>query len=860
MVHPSLLFVLFMLHTTTPTVYYVTPEYNNDDANNTLSHYLGHSDEYFTSNSQLRFLPGEHILNANLILKNISNFTLIEINSSIIHCIPHVSVMVVNVTTFKFENMNLINCGKSQARFLYINFKQMIDNHINDEHIAAVLLYNCTSVIIKDTNLLVDAYSTGLLVVNTMNMTEITNVKVQINCNSTPSSYTQPLGRGILFYYNDRNITNNTFANVTFHNFHYKIHDLCLHYQQYVMKILLYQNQYSVSITIRDTLFSNLINTTALFCHMAAYEFNATNELFILNSIIHNNTGNSWVKMFDIMLHRSQCTYDSPFIGYTQKAQDLIIFKNCSFMNNTNMEAMIYITPKSSARIIGYLLIHLIKFTNNNATHFMKVKSVTEVSPWLLTTNISICQLNASLNEHHDGDSLISLTNGYISFEESVINENQYYESILQLHLSVSVCSGYNELNGNHARHILKAKRGSYFIAKNNAILNMSENTVYVVAKQIRTIADDAKPICPLQFWNSQSAYNDLDSLNIKIVMLNNVHMMSKNLQGEDLLLKNCVWLAGFAFYKINAKVVYQRILVIQNIVINKTTERSIPLSVCPCSTSNNMSCYSPNLGSLFPGQTLQINLIVRKQNKISGNQSTTLVASNTPDNDCSIKDSYQLSQTHLNSGCNNYTYTIWPSHKHITECLLFIGLIDTPEMFYVQIKPCPKGFTLQEHKRSCNCDPLLNNIIRSCNLDDQTVFRPAKSWISADTVNGSHTYHVSQLCPFDYCLLQSSHLDLDTPDMQCQFSRSGLLCGHCQQGLSTVFGSSQCKHCSNISVLIVLPIAIAGMVLVTMLFLFNITVTNGSINSFIFYVNMISINYSMFCHEKYSVYCTLLH
>ena len=156
MVHPSLLFVLFILHTTTPNIYYVTPEYDNDDANNTLSHYLDHNDEFFTSNSQLRFLPGEHILNADLVLKNINNFTLIGINSTIIHCILHVSLMVVNVTIFKIENMNLINCGKRQAVFLYINFEQIIeliiDNHLNDEHIAAVLLYNCTSVIIKDTN------------------------------------------------------------------------------------------------------------------------------------------------------------------------------------------------------------------------------------------------------------------------------------------------------------------------------------------------------------------------------------------------------------------------------------------------------------------------------------------------------------------------------------------------------------------------------------------------------------------------------------------------------------------------------------------------------------------------------------
>ena len=390
MVHPSLFFLLLVLHTTTPNIYYVTPEYGNtdDDTNNTLSHYLNHTDKYFTSNSQLCFLPGKHILSADLILKNISNFTLTGINFTIIHCISHVSVMVVNVTNFKFENIKLVNCGKSQETFLYSDFKQMIeimiDNHINDEHSTAILLYNCTSVVIKNTNMLVDKYSTGLLAVNVMNITEITNVNVQINCNSIPSAYTQPLGRGILFYYNDRNGTNDTFANVTICRFHYNTHDLCLHYQQYVMKFLLYQNQYNVSITIKDTLFSNLINTTALFCHMAACEFNATNKLIILNSTIHDNTGNSQLKMFDIMLHRSQCTYDSPFIGYTQKVQNLIVFRNCSFMNNTNMEAMIYITPKSSARIIGYFLIQQTKFIKNNATHFMKVKSEAEISSWLL--------------------------------------------------------------------------------------------------------------------------------------------------------------------------------------------------------------------------------------------------------------------------------------------------------------------------------------------------------------------------------------------------------------------------------------------------------------------------------------------
>ena len=60
---------------------------------------------------------------------------------------------------------------------------------------------------------------------------------------------------------------------------------------------------------------------------------------------------------------------------------------------------------------------------------------------------------------------------------------------------------------------------------------------------------------------------------------------------------------------------------------------------------------------------------------------------------------------------------------------------------------------------------------------------------------------------------------------MQCQFNRSGVLCGHCQQGFSAVFGSPRCKQCSNVYLLITMPLAIAGIVLVIILFALNLTV-----------------------------------
>jgi len=95
--------------------------------------------------------------------------------------------------------------------------------------------------------------------------------------------------------------------------------------------------------------------------------------------------------------------------------------------------------------------------------------------------------------------------------------------------------------------------------------------------------------------------------------------------------------------------------------------------------------------------------------------------------------------------------------------------------------------------------------------------------------------------------ILQSSSLNFSTLNSQCQFNRSGILCGQCQQGLSTIFSSSHCQQCSNYYLFLILPIAIAGIVLVLLLFILNLTVTDGTINGFILYVNIISINTPLF-------------
>ena len=270
---------------------------------------------------------------------------------------------------------------------------------------------------------------------------------------------------------------------------------------------------------------------------------------------------------------------------------------------------------------------------------------------------------------------------------------------------------------------------------------------------------------------------------------------------------------------------------------------------------SSSISCTEHKLGSIFPGQTLNVNLAMHK---VPEQNSTTMIAKTKelPPYACTVVNVAEIIQEHPSDGCHQYNYTIWSDKS---ECELYLGTEDKPEIFYVNLKNCPVGFSLQHSKKACCCDPNLDSMyisISSCNLDDATVLHPANSWISADSINKSYTYYVTSHCPFDYCLPHSSDHNLSDPDLQCQFYRSGVLCGKCQQGLSAVFGTSQCKSCTNYYLFIVIPIAVAGFILVLLIFIFNFTVTDGNINTFILYANIISINFSLFCTHHY--YCRL--
>ena len=132
--------------------------------------------------------------------------------------------------------------------------------------------------------------------------------------------------------------------------------------------------------------------------------------------------------------------------------------------------------------------------------------------------------------------------------------------------------------------------------------------------------------------------------------------------------------------------------------------------------------------------------------------------------------------------------------------------------------------------------------------------------WIGYDQ---SHRLTVNPYCPFDYCVNDKVVFPLTSTDIQCAYNRSGLLCAACKnsqcnnslacnsKGYSLVLGSSHCKQCTNIYLLLLIPLAVMGIALVFLLFVCKLTVASGTLSGIVFYPNIVGANHTIFIPVK---------
>ena len=288
----------------------------------------------------------------------------------------------------------------------------------------------------------------------------------------------------------------------------------------------------------------------------------------------------------------------------------------------------------------------------------------------------------------------------------------------------------------------------------------------------------------------------------------------------------------------------------------------SVPFQVCKC-TNSKPDCNITRISvTLLPGQSYELEAIAVGQEH--GTVPSTIraeFARQSSRGQLQQMEYVQSTGTH----CTKLTYTVqFSSKSHLLKLTTISKTWKKRKGFKISFhrKECTVGFTYDTDEGRCTCNQVLTDHGIECDIQTLRVNRQSPKWISITYVHLPHSHQqsgvlVHDYCPFDYCIATgriTQPLDLLYPNQQCAFNRSGILCGECQTNFSHVLGTSKCKQCTKPWIALITPlIAIAGVALVVGLMLLNLTVSVGTINGLIFYVNIVRANQAIFFPHEMS-------
>ena len=267
----------------------------------------------------------------------------------------------------------------------------------------------------------------------------------------------------------------------------------------------------------------------------------------------------------------------------------------------------------------------------------------------------------------------------------------------------------------------------------------------------------------------------------------------------------------------------------------------SHPVRICLCTENHEINCTlrSLTVSDKSAGQT--INLL-----------GTVVDQDNNPKASY-IRAGYNETTAELGKGegrrktgnnCSALSYHIFTRNHSATLILQQEGICESSNFssvtVYIKVKSCPRGF--EQINDQCKCDKRLSNRFKGivCDINADTIAtKESTTWLRYD----EHYLKVQANCPLDYCQA-TSDISLENPDEQCANNRSGVICGSCQDNYSVGLGGSKCLQCtSNFPLIWLIPVfAVAGVALVALLLVCNMTISHGTLNGLIFYANVISI------------------
>ena len=290
----------------------------------------------------------------------------------------------------------------------------------------------------------------------------------------------------------------------------------------------------------------------------------------------------------------------------------------------------------------------------------------------------------------------------------------------------------------------------------------------------------------------------------------------------------------------------------ILTVVADSNTSQGItsqPYGLCVCNGSDrSQECARSKGFVIHRGQTFTVPLFAIAQGDSFASTMVTAITSHT----ASLK--LMQSPQHLPPYCSNLTFNLYSTEENEKLTLYPEGPCHDTGNAKVTITlvllPCPHGF-IPASDGHCECDQRLHMFEVTCAIEEDFYYTRkaiAGFWMGADFINGScEGLVLYKTCPVEYCTTDETNMTLHDLDVQCVPGRVGVLCGGCAPQYSLMIGSSRCKQCSNTNLVLILPFAAAGILLVMFLSVLRLTVATGIMNSLILYANIVQVNKRLF-------------
>ena len=595
----------------------------------------------------------------------------------------------------------------------------------------------------------------------------------------------------------------------------------------------------------------------------------ATNTISISNIgfrnckevLIESNLKKAKVKLKDCILNKSCLN-----LNFTKDIREAeITISNSSIMNSNCIDGMVQISSTPTVRTCFHSIItfHNISVTKKYSPFLI----VSELQVQVMLRGHCIFQNNKDFRIQINNSTLL-FSGAKVEFDNNRLNTSTTQSSTIfakQAKITFKDSAVMFSKNEGLPGGGITAAESTMIVIEDNVTINFTENVgLYGGALFLST--------------DSQVIFNATQSaLNATINFVNNTAQFGGgmyvadrgysevksvfDLRGDSELVKinfqkNLALLGGDQIYGGWIWLTEQRgdithILNFNTDDNNQNLIASDPVRICLCSKDEVIECKKTESMLTIHGCTLDLSLVAVGQNF------TPVVAYVEAAIERSIEASPAIEV--LQKQCTNikYTINIDPGLQkeitiHLEPYLNYARLPDrfndsTFQRLFTQLaiplkkKGCALGYMEKENSCECICLPLLTSIELNCDANGH-ISREKQQWVGVMHTTSENAIVIAHKhCPFDYCRADKNPISLDDPDKQCTFNRSGILCGGCETNFSRILGSSKCKKCSNHNLIIIIPgVLLAGLILVILLILLDLTVSVGTINGLIFYANII--------------------